>query len=291
MASILIAGCGYVGSQLAKELLQQGHTVSTLVQSEASKRKLEADYETIQLNLDSTDALETSLSKYDTIFYFVPPPPEGTQDTRIQCFLNAIPGHNAPDRIVMISTTGVYGDCGEDWIDETREPQPVADRAKRRYDSEQTLAAWCQNKDVQYRILRVPGIYGPGKLPLERLKQQKPILSLQESPWSNRIHLQDLVQACESAMHYQGHYHEFNVSDGHPSSMSDFFIQVADAFHLPAPEQISLEACKQRFSENMISYLTESKRINNQRMREELGVELRYPTLKQGLAGLTQESS
>lgn len=289
MARVLIAGCGYVGKQLAKILTQQGHHVTAMVQSEFSKENLEALYPTIQLNLDAISIPDNSLSGYEKIFYFVPPPPEGTEDTRIRRFLDAISMQNKPDTIVLISTTGVYGDCNDDWIDENRQPQPVADRAKRRYSAEQTLISWCEDRKIDYRILRVPGIYGPGKLPVERLRQQKPVLSLQESPWSNRIHVYDLVQACVCAMQYRGKYHVFNVSDGHPSSMSDYFLKVAQALNLPEPEQISLDECKQRFSSNMISYLTESKRISNQLMQEELGVRLKYPTLEQGLAELTTE--
>ena len=282
MASILIAGCGYVGTRLARTLQQQGHEITVIVQSDSSNKKLQPLFQTLQIDLDSTDN-QHSFDQYDTVFYLVPPPSKGVVDTRLRHFLANISVSALPETIVLISTTGVYGDCGDDWIDETRQALPLADRAKRRYSAEQSLQTWCEDKQVRYRILRVPGIYGPGKLPVARLREQKPVLSLQESPWSNRIHVADLVQACVCAMQYEGKHTVFNIIDGHPSSMSDFFIRVAKAFNLPEPKQISLDECKQIFTENMISYLTESKRINNLRMLQDLQVDLKYPSLEEGL--------
>jgi nucleoside-diphosphate-sugar epimerase len=188
-----------------------------------------------------------------------------------------------PALFVLISTTGVYGDCGADWVDETRQPKPMVDRALRRLDAEQQLVSWCEKTGTRYVILRVPGIYGPGKLPLERLRAGKPVLKVSESPWSNRIHVDDLVQACTRCLDYTGENSVFNVSDGHPSTMTDYFNAVAKRFNIPQPPQITLEECRQQFSANMMSYLTESKRIDNTRMLEQLGVELRYPDLEQGL--------
>ncbi len=221
---------------------------------------------------------------HKTLFYFIPPPANGTVDSRIERFLDSISEKQLPDKIILISTTGVYGNCGADWVDESREPAPDTDRARRRLAAEQSLSNWCDQNHISYIILRVPGIYGPGKLPVQRLQQGKPVLKLEESPWSNRIHIDDLVQACVKAMDYSGKYTLFNISDGHPSSMSDYFIQVANRIGLPEPEQISLQECKKVFSENMISYLIESKKIINDRMINDLNVKLKYPTLQQGLS-------
>jgi len=107
-----------------------------------------------------------------------------------------------------------------------------------------------------------------------------------ESPWSNRIHIDDLVQSCMNALAYTGKERIFNISDGNPSSMSDFFLSVAATMNLPTPQQISLDECKKLFSDNMMSYLLESKKIDNSRMRHELNVQLKYPSLRQGLEAI-----
>lgn len=283
---VIIAGCGYVGKKLAQQLYASNVNVTALVKTTESKQALPPHYNALQYDCDEANVVTNINYKDKTVFYFIPPPSQGTTDPRIQNFLNSIPVKQSPEKIVLISTTGVYGNCGNDWVDESRPPAPDTDRAHRRLAAEQYLAYWCDKQSVSYSILRVPGIYGADKLPLQRLKQARPILKLDESPWSNRIHVDDLVQACVKAMAYKGKFLIFNISDGHPSTMSDYFIQVAKVMKLPEPEQISLEACKNIFSENMMSYLIESKKICIERMLKELKVTLKYPTLKDGLSSI-----
>lgn len=201
----------------------------------------------------------------------------------MQHFLAAL----APDRvrrIVYISTTGVYGDCGGDWVDETRPANPQVDRAFRRHDAEQQLQAWHAAGGGELVILRVAGIYGPGKLPLERLQRQTPMVAAEEAPWTNRIHIDDLVQVCEAAMARAPDGAVYNVSDGNPGNMRDYFDRVADLFELPRAPLVRLADADGRLSSGLLSYLGESRRLDNRRMLDELGVSLRYPTLQDGLA-------
>jgi nucleoside-diphosphate-sugar epimerase len=288
-ARVIIAGCGYVGKKLASRLQSEGYSVITLVRSIESSNILGREYDSYTIDLDTDKSLPQLDYTDAVIFYFIPPPLQGITDTRIARFLSAIPMQHLPHKIVLISTTGVYGNCGEEWVDEQRKPAPDTDRARRRLDAENAVAGWCHKRALDYVILRVPGIYGPDKLPVKRLQENKPVLNLSESPWSNRIHIVDLVQSCINAMLYTGEYTIFNVSDGHPSSMTDFFLSVASALDLPVPPQISLDECKNIFSENMVSYLLESKKIKNDRLLKELDVQIKYPTLQQGLSGLQRE--
>jgi nucleoside-diphosphate-sugar epimerase len=198
-------------------------------------------------------------------------------------FLAAI-APRPPRRIVYISTTGVYGDCQGEWVDETRAPNPTADRARRRLDAEEQLRSFGARTGCEAVILRVPGIYGPDRLPVERLRKGLPLLREDEAPWSNRVHVDDLVAACLAAMARGRGGAVYNISDGHPSTMTDYFRRVADALALPRPNEIARAAAGDHIDAGMLSYLAESKRIDNRRMREELGVVLRYPTLAQGLA-------
>jgi nucleoside-diphosphate-sugar epimerase len=217
------------------------------------------------------------------LYYFVPPPTKGREDTRVANLINQLAETGQPRRVVYLSTTGVYGDCAGEWVDETRQPAPQVDRAYRRLDAENRWRAWSRETGGELVILRVAGIYGPGKLPIERLKQGKPMVSEAESPITNHIHSLDLVAICQAAMSRGVPGEVYNVSDGHPGSMTGYFNTVADFLDLPRPPLISLEQARAQLTLGMLSYLGESRRLSNRKLIEELGVELAYPTLAEGL--------
>jgi len=160
----------------------------------------------------------------------------------------------------------------------------VADRARRRWDAEQVLRAWSRGSGSELVILRVAGIYGPGRLPLERIRRGLPLVREEESPYSNRMHADDVVAACVAAMERGAAGEVYNVADGHPSTMTDYFFRLADAAGLPRPPVLTLEKAAEVLSQGMMSYMHESRRLSNRRIREELGVNLRYPYLAEGLA-------
>lgn len=285
----LIVGCGYVGKRVASLALSQGHRVAALSHSVDSRQsRMEAGIEVIAGDLDRPEQLSRLRLADVGVYYFCPPTPGGIEDRRIGAFLAAIDGDALPARVVLISTTGVYGDCGGEWVDENRPLAPQANRSRCRVDVEARLRQWCETNAVALVILRVPGIYGPGRLPEARLRKGLPVLAEDESPWSNRIHVDDLAQACVKAMAcgfdtVDGNYRVFNVSDGAPGTMSEYFFAVADHLGLPRPPQINRKEAELTLSAGMMSYLNESKRIDNRRMREELGVELAWPDLRAGL--------
>lgn len=277
--AVTIIGCGYVGTRLAREIRSQTPALLGVVQHDTSAARLKQDGIQAQAMDLEQDASPPVTGHW--VFYFAPPPSRGRADTRMANWLHSL-DRQRPQKIVLISTTGVYGDCGGRWITEEEPVRPRADRAHRRLDAEQQLRRWCEAHEVGYTILRVPGIYGPQRLPVARLQQGLPVLSEAESPWSNRIHVDDLVRACMAAASS-----DFNavihVGDGQPGTMTDYFNRVADALGLPRPEQISLEEAKTRLGAGMLSYLAESRRLDISRMRTVLGVEPQYPDLDRGL--------
>lgn len=278
--SVLIVGCGYVGLEVAKLLRAENIEVMAVTHSESkqtifSKLGMQSCY----ADLDVASSLNALPTEIETLFYFAPPPPNGHIDTRMQNFLAKF--NAKPRKAILISTTGVYGNCNGDWIDESRELNPQSNRAKRRVNAEQQWQTWADNLAIEFVILRVAGIYGAGRLPIERLQAGLPVLDLAESPFSNRIHIHDLAQACVAAMRCGNGV--FNVTDGNPSTMTDYFNQVAIAFNLPLPPTISLEQAKNTLSQEMNSYLAESKRISNQKMQQVLGIIPAFPNLQQGL--------
>jgi nucleoside-diphosphate-sugar epimerase len=280
----LFAGCGYVGRQVAARELMDGGSVEAIVRTAAS-----ADY-LKSLSIDAASAdLEMGIPNEQrlsnkVLYWFAPPQPDGVQDRRIRNFLGSIDDrHGLPHRVVLISTTGVYGDCQGDWVTEDRERQPQTGRAHRRVDAEDVVRNWCGANRITLAVLRVPGIYGEGKLPLERIRQRRPVLAPEFCPWSNRVHVADLISACLLAARIPTPAAAYNISDGHPSTMTDFFFKVADAAGLERPPSLDLEEAKKILSSEMQSYLDESKRIDNRLMRDHLGVRVQFPTLDAGL--------
>jgi len=281
---VLIVGCGDIGRRVATLLMARGCRVTGVVRSSGSAARLRAaGIAVCRRELDAPSADSRWAAGFDGIFYFAPPPPEGAQDPRMDGFLAALDPNHPPQRIVYISTSAVYGDCRGNWITEAQPECPATERGQRRLYAEHRLREWSQIHATGRIILRVPGIYGPGKLPLARLKKGLPVLREAEAPYTNRIHAADLAAACVAAMYSEHRDTVYNVSDGHPSNMTDYFFRVADAAGLPRPAEVSREEAAKILSPGMLSFLQDSRRMDNTRLLEELGIELQYPDLVTGL--------
>ena len=215
------------------------------------------------------------------LFWFAPPPGTGATDSRLRHWLAAQRGRI--ERLVYISTSGVYGDCGGRWIDEDEPLKPKSERARRRVDAEAALREWAASRQTHLVLLRVPGIYGPGRLPLERLQRGLPVLRPEVSPWSNRIHADDLGEAALHAAVLGADGAAYNIADGHPTTMADYFMRCARLLGLPDPPQVDLAEAQRVFTPAMWSFMEESKRLRTERMREHLRFTPRYPDLAQGL--------
>jgi nucleoside-diphosphate-sugar epimerase len=224
-----------------------------------------------------------------TLFYFAPPPASGESDTRLHRFLNLLEA--VPDTLVYISTTGVYGNTHGALVDETSPVNPQTQRAMRRVSAEHITRIWCTENKVRRVVLRVPAIYGPGRLPLERLRKREPVIRPEESPIINRIHVDDLVQACLAAALNPQVRGIYNVSDGNSCSMSEFLQRVAGLANLPMPPLIPMDEAQLSYSPELLSYLDESRRVDNTRMLKELGVQLRYADVKAGIAASLTEQA
>jgi nucleoside-diphosphate-sugar epimerase len=240
----------------------------------------------VVVDLDEPDSLKDLPTAGSILFHLAPPPSQGQQDARFRHLLQACEQQGLPENVVLLSTTAVYGDCQGEWIDESAVPHPETDRGKRRLDAETTLQHWANSHDVAYSILRVSGIYGPGRLPLERLQQGLPILREDLAPFSNRIHQDDLAMVCVAAAEKAPSGAIYNVCDGQPSTMSHYFKAIAHAAGLQLPPEVDREQAQKVLSAGMLSYLRESRRMGNDKLVRELGVTLQYPDLASGLAAI-----
>jgi nucleoside-diphosphate-sugar epimerase len=283
-SDILIIGCGDIGVRVARLEQAQGRSVTALARDDAGRERLHAfAIETVACDLDEPSTLSGLPSAGKLLYYFAPPPGGGPWDTRMRNFCAAVDAEQAPAKVVYLSTSGVYGDCGGAWVTEETPVNAQTSRAKRRLDAETVLQEWGRRLGVPVVILRVTGIYGPGRLPLVRLRQGHPVLSEAESPPTNRIHADDLAAVCTAAAERAGDGEIYNVSDGRPGTMTQYFNAAADLLGLPRPPQVTMAEARQVMAPMMLSYLTETRRMNNLRMLERLGVTLQYPDLECGL--------
>ena len=278
----VIVGCGDVGRRIISCLGDL--PVTGLVRSEGSAREITALGGTSQVaDLDSETTLpDLGLGGAD-VFYLAPPNPQGARDLRMTHFLSAC-DQARPRRIVYLSTSGVYGDCGGAWVDELRKPNPQTRRAQRRWDAEQHVQRWCNRNQVHHVILRVGGIYARNRLPEARIREGLTVICPADAPYSNRIHALDLARLCVAAARRGSNATVYNAADGHPTTMTDFFYRVADFLRLPRPQCVPLADAEGRVSPAMLSYLRESRRLDITRMNRDLRITLRYPDLDAGLS-------
>lgn len=276
----LIVGCGDIGRRVGRSLLVQGARVGAWVRSEASRTEAQSlGLDAACVDLDSAPIEPFKAKPVDGVFWFAPPPISGRTDDRLRRWLPRLTSR----RIVYISTTAVYGDCQGRWIDESAALNPTTDRGRRRLDAEQVVAECARSTPLETLILRVPGIYGPGRLPVERLRAGHPVIAEHECPPTNRIHADDLAAVAIAAMQRGKAGGIYNVGDGSPTTMTDYFCRSARLLNLPEPPRVSLAEARRVFTPAMLSFIDESKRLLTDRVRRDLDWQPRYPDLESGL--------
>ncbi len=285
----LIAGCGYVGRRLA-ERLKGSWQVIAIARSPATLADLQAmGIEAHFADLDALTELPMPGPAVDgtAAAFLAPPPGTGVTDPRLERFLAAL-GDARPLVFLYMSTTGVYGDTGGATVDETSPAAPGNDRSRRRLAAECAVQAWCGARGTRCVVLRVPGIYGPDRLPLERLGRGEPTIRPEDAGPGNRIHVDDLVSACIAAVEkpVSG---VFNVGDGDHASTTEFLLRTASLAGLQPPRLVSLAEAQDQVSPGMLEFLVESRRVDTTRMREELGVVPRHANLESGIAASLRE--
>lgn len=218
------------------------------------------------------------------VVHFAPPPATGSTDTRTAHLVAALAqGRSLPQHVVYISTSGVYGDAGGALVEETRPVCPQTPRAWRRADAERRLRAWGTRAGIRVTILRAPGIYAADRLPLARLARGTPALRAEDDAFVNHIHADDLARLVAAALRHAPN-RTYNAADDVPYKMGDYFDLVADGFGLPRPSRITREEARLVVPPALYSFMGESRRLVNRRIKHELGVALRYPTVREGIA-------
>lgn len=279
MENLLIIGCGDIARR-AIPLLSGHFRLYALVRDAARLPGLRAMGVTpVMGDLDKRRSLRRLAGLAQAVLHLAPPDGQGEQDRRTRNLLAALGQGTLPKRMVYISTSGVYGDCAGDRVDETRPVRPQTRRARLRADAEQQLRRWAARNRVKTAILRVPGIYAAERLPLDRLRAGLPAIVAAEDGYSNRIHADDLARILLAALRHARPNRVYHAADDNEMKMGDYFDAVADAHGLPRPPRLSRAEVQRRVSPQMWSFMNESRRLRNGRMKRELRVKLRHPNL------------
>jgi nucleoside-diphosphate-sugar epimerase len=288
MKRLLIIGCGDVGLRLIP-LARARYRVYALMRDLSHCATLRALGVTpVVGDLDKPQSLSVIAGIAHDVVHLAPPPSQGVTDTRT-AHLIATLGKNKhgrgslPQHFVYISTSGVYGDCGGDVVPETRPAHPQTARAQRRVDAERRLRAWGARSGVQVSILRVPGIYAADRLPLARLERGTPALRDEDDSYVNHVHADDLARMVIAALNHASPGRTYNAVDDLPQKMGEYFDLVADRHGLSRPPRIARSDAARVIPENLLSFMSESRRLSNQRIKQELRFRLRYPSVHDGI--------
>jgi nucleoside-diphosphate-sugar epimerase len=291
---ILIVGCGDVGLRTAGQLgapQSQRVRLLALTSSPDRVRLLRACGITpLQGNLDDPASIQRLAGIAHRVIHLAPPPTDragaSERDPRSLVLVRALRLRTPPLALVYGSTTGVYGDCGGQRVDETRTVNPHTPRAQRRVDAE-NLMRFLGRSGVRVSVLRIPGIYAAdreGGTPRERLLKGTPVLAAKDDVYTNHIHANDLARACAAALWRGKPQRVVNVTDDTDLKMGDYFDLAAGLFGLPKPPRLPRDQASSTLPLMLLSFMSESRRLDNTRMKQELRLKLRYPHVRDGLS-------
>lgn len=288
MKRVLIVGCGDIARRAMPELLKRGFRVYALVRRAEACAVLRALGVTPLLaDLDDRRSLARVAGVAQCILHFAPPGADGVGDPRTRRLLAALGcASSLPQRVIYISTTGVYGDRAGRWVDETTPCRADSARARRRVEAEHLLRDFGRRTRTGVSILRVPGIYALDRAPLARIARGDPLLEASGDVYTNHIHADDLARIAVLALFRGRPGRVYNAVDDSDMQMGAYYDLVADLAGLPRAPRRPAHEVQQQVSPMAWSFMRESRRVRNRRLHEELRYRFIHPTVREGLAGL-----
>jgi nucleoside-diphosphate-sugar epimerase len=291
--TLLIVGCGDVGMRVVKLLRGRWRLIALTSSASRCAELRVAGVLPLVGDLDAPATIARLGGLADAVLHLAPPPAQGATDPRTARLLQALARSGRVRRVVYASTSGVYGDCGGARLAETRPVNPATDRGRRRVDAERRLRFHGRAFGVSVTVLRVPGIYAldrAGGDPRERIARGTPVLAAADDVYTNHIHADDLARACVAALHRGAPQRMLHASDDTEMKMGDYFDLAADLAGLPRPPRVARAEAAQTLSPMQMSFMAESRRLDNGRLHRELRLRLRYPTVRDGLAAIAARS-
>jgi nucleoside-diphosphate-sugar epimerase len=283
MRRLLIVGFGDIALRALPELCIHFQVTAVVRPSRLAQVSPRPGVQIVPADLDVPQSLENIAAEATHVLHCAPPPASGSHDVRTANLLVALASAARLERIVYISTSGVYGNCDGAWVDEDRPVNPGTDRARRRVDAESRLQTWSTERGVRVIILRAPGIYAAERLPLQRLRNRTPVLRAEDDGYTNHIHADDLARIAVCALTHPLARGIYNAADDTELRMGEWFDLLADRAGLARPPRIARADAAAHIPAPLLSFMAESRRLCNERMKRELGVQLRYPTVFEGL--------
>jgi len=283
---VLLIGCGDVGLRVAGQLRGRVRLLALTSSPDRVGALRAQGLAVLQGDLDEPASIARLAGLATRVVHLAPPPGEGAADPRTTALLRALRLRTSPASLVYGSTTGVYGDCGGDRISESHPVAPRTLRGQRRVDAEKAVRFFGRSATVRAGILRIPGIYAPdreGGTPRERLQRGTPVLRSEDDVFTNHIHADDLARALVAALWRGRPQRVVNAVDDTELKMGDWFDLAADVYGLPRPPRVSREEARQALPPTLLSFMSESRRLGNDRLKRELRVRLRYATVREGL--------
>lgn len=289
-ARVLIVGFGDVGTRVGRLLAPRVRVLALVRGVGADEPKSPSKPSGVQRlrgDLDDATSLRRLAGVATHVVHLAPPPGQGRDDPRTAALVQALARRTPPVALVYGSTSGVYGDCGGAWVRETAPLQPATPRAARRVAAERHVRNLARQTGTRTSVLRIPGIYAPdrvGGTPRTRLESGTPVLAVDDDVYTNHIHADDLARAVLAALWRGKPQRVVHASDGSDLRMGDYFDLAADLYGLPRPPRISRAQAAEQLSPVQLSFMRESRRMHNRRLKQELRLRLRYPTVAAGLA-------
>ena len=283
---ILIIGCGDVGLRVVRQVAGRTHVMALTSHPERNAELRAAGVVPLAGNLDIPGSLRRLAGLAHRIVHLAPPDAVGHTDRRTEALLNVMRLRGKPSALVYGSTSGVYGDCDGQLVAETRSVNAKTDRGRRRVDAEARVRYWGRSHAVMTSVLRIPGIYAQdreGGTPRARLIKRLPVLCADQDVYTNHIHADDLARACTRALWLGRGQRNYNICDDSTLKMGDYFDQAADLYDLARPPRINRDRAAEFLSPMQLSFMGESRRLDNTRMKRELRLKLRFPDVRSGL--------
>ena len=265
MGKLILAGSGYLGGYIIDLILQNKYDFSVKEVCRTKKNRSD-NVENIVRDFDQ-EKIDLQFTENSTVIYMAPPNTSSNKDDRISNFIKNISNLKIK-KIIYTSTSGVYGDCGGRTVDENTEVSPITERATRRVHAENQLVNFSKKNNVKLIILRVPGIYGKGRLPIDRVKLREPLVNTNESRITNIIHVEDLARICVASIFLKNEMEIINVSDGSPIKTTTYYEHVYAAINIKLPKYITFDQALKTYSEKRLSFLKESRVLNVQKMKK-----------------------
>ena len=278
---VVLAGSGYLADSMIS--ISSNYNFDKIIEYSRSKKDRVLDnVRHYTKDFDDDNVNFNELKDKASIVYMAPPRQDRNTDTRLDNFLHKIKKLEI-EKITYISTSGVYGDYDGNVVDETSPLKPITDRAKRRVSAEKSIIRFCEETKNKYIIFRVPGIYGPGRLPIDRILEGEPILRSSDAKVTNLIHVEDLARLTWNSLIDSVVNEIFNVSDGNPTTSTDYYLKICKVMNLKSPDQINIDEAKKVFTERRMSFLNESRILNIDKMNRYFDGQIKYKNLEDGI--------